>query len=331
MATTVQDRDQVARPGLCRAPARPGPGMKARSSARAVTAALAATVLVALAGAVLTGLGWSHLATSDAIGSVDATASAIAYAGLGALIVRRAGQPHRLAHAGRGGSHRHRVGRLGLRDRRHEGPPGRAALPGHGRGAGRIRLRDREQRPGRHLPGLPDRAAAVSPLAPGRAGRPGADRPDAGRVRGQHPTGGAARAGRHLAGLSQPARDPVRRSGGPARYPDRPGRGVRAAAGPGGGIAGDPVPPRRPAAAPADEVAGPGRDRLPDLPERRHPGRRGRPAGQAAARRAVHDLGAPRAARHPGGHGDRDLAAPAVRHRRDHQPRAAVHLAVGRA
>jgi hypothetical protein len=35
--------------------------MKARSTARAVTAALAATVLVALAGAVLTGLGWSHL------------------------------------------------------------------------------------------------------------------------------------------------------------------------------------------------------------------------------------------------------------------------------
>ena len=65
--------------------------MKACSSARAVTAALAATVLVALAGAVLTGLGWSHLATSDAVGSVDATASAIAYAGLGALIVRRAG------------------------------------------------------------------------------------------------------------------------------------------------------------------------------------------------------------------------------------------------
>ena len=65
--------------------------MKARSSARAVTAALAATVLVTLAGAVLTGLGWSHLATSDAVGSIDATASAIAYAGLGALIVRRAG------------------------------------------------------------------------------------------------------------------------------------------------------------------------------------------------------------------------------------------------
>jgi signal transduction histidine kinase len=65
--------------------------MKARSPARAVTAALAATVLVTLAGAVLTGLGWSHMATSDAVSSVDAAASAIAYAGLGALIVRRAG------------------------------------------------------------------------------------------------------------------------------------------------------------------------------------------------------------------------------------------------
>jgi signal transduction histidine kinase len=57
----------------------------------AITAALAATVLVALAGLVLTGLEWSSLATSDAVGSVGAVAGAIAYAALGALIVRRAG------------------------------------------------------------------------------------------------------------------------------------------------------------------------------------------------------------------------------------------------
>ena len=66
-----------------------GPG--SRPPARAITAALAATVLVALAGLVLTGLEWSSLATSDAVGSVGAVAGAIAYAGLGALIVRRAG------------------------------------------------------------------------------------------------------------------------------------------------------------------------------------------------------------------------------------------------
>ena len=66
-----------------------GPGCP--PPARAITAALAATVLVALAGLVLTGLEWSSLATSDAVGSVGAVAGAIAYAGLGALIVRRAG------------------------------------------------------------------------------------------------------------------------------------------------------------------------------------------------------------------------------------------------
>ena len=66
-----------------------GPGR--RPPARAITAALAATVLVALAGLVLTGLEWSSLATSDAAGSVGAEAGAIAYAALGALIVRRAG------------------------------------------------------------------------------------------------------------------------------------------------------------------------------------------------------------------------------------------------
>jgi signal transduction histidine kinase len=59
--------------------------------ARAITAVLAATVLLSLADAVLTGLGWSHMAASDAVGNAEAAASAIAYATLGALIVHRAG------------------------------------------------------------------------------------------------------------------------------------------------------------------------------------------------------------------------------------------------
>ena len=66
-----------------------GPGR--RPPARASTAALAATVLVALAGLVLTGLEWSSLATSDAVGSAGTEAGAIAYVVLGALIVRRTG------------------------------------------------------------------------------------------------------------------------------------------------------------------------------------------------------------------------------------------------
>jgi hypothetical protein len=70
-----------------------GPVLRAGAwpAVAAITAALAATVLVALAGLVLTGLEWTSLATSDAVGSVGAVAGAIAYAVLGALIVRRAG------------------------------------------------------------------------------------------------------------------------------------------------------------------------------------------------------------------------------------------------
>ena len=59
--------------------------------ALAVTAALAVTVLVVLAGLVLTGLEWGSLVTSDAIFGVGAEAGSIAYAAFGALIVRRAG------------------------------------------------------------------------------------------------------------------------------------------------------------------------------------------------------------------------------------------------
>jgi signal transduction histidine kinase len=61
------------------------------TAARGITAALAAIVLVALAGAVLTGLGWSHLATSDAVANAGDAVSAVAYSVLGALIIRRAG------------------------------------------------------------------------------------------------------------------------------------------------------------------------------------------------------------------------------------------------
>ena len=66
-----------------------GPGR--RPPARDVTAALAVTVLVVLAGLVLIGLEWGSLVTSDAIFGAGAEAGSIAYAALGALIVRRAG------------------------------------------------------------------------------------------------------------------------------------------------------------------------------------------------------------------------------------------------
>jgi signal transduction histidine kinase len=62
-----------------------------RAGRQRITAGLAVAMLVALAGLVLTALEWSSLATSDAVGNVGSEAGAIAYAGLGALIVRRAG------------------------------------------------------------------------------------------------------------------------------------------------------------------------------------------------------------------------------------------------
>ena len=52
---------------------------------------LVAVVLISLADAGLTVLGWSHLAISDAVGNAGGAAGAVAYAALGALIVRRAG------------------------------------------------------------------------------------------------------------------------------------------------------------------------------------------------------------------------------------------------
>ena len=86
------------KPAATSAPAAPPPPLELQATGpgrrppdRAIIAALAATVLVALAGLVLTGLEWGSLATSDAIGGVGAVAGAIAYAALGALIVRQAG------------------------------------------------------------------------------------------------------------------------------------------------------------------------------------------------------------------------------------------------
>jgi signal transduction histidine kinase len=59
--------------------------------ARAVTAAWVATVLVSLAAIVLTGLQWDFLTPSDAVSNAGDAAGAVAYAVLGALIVRRTG------------------------------------------------------------------------------------------------------------------------------------------------------------------------------------------------------------------------------------------------
>ena len=56
----------------------------------AVTAAWVAVLLVSLAGTALTVVAWDEMVLSDAADNLGAAAGAIAYATLGALIVRRA-------------------------------------------------------------------------------------------------------------------------------------------------------------------------------------------------------------------------------------------------
>ncbi len=58
--------------------------------AGAVTAAWLVVLVVSLAGAVLTGVAWDKMTLSDAVDNLGTFAGAIAYATLGALIVRRA-------------------------------------------------------------------------------------------------------------------------------------------------------------------------------------------------------------------------------------------------
>jgi hypothetical protein len=61
------------------------------SSRRATAVAWLSITVLSLAGAVLTVVAWSHLVTGDAISNLGGTVSAVVYATLGALIVRRAG------------------------------------------------------------------------------------------------------------------------------------------------------------------------------------------------------------------------------------------------
>jgi hypothetical protein len=82
--------------------------------------ALTGTVLAAMAGAALTLGARDNLANGDLASNLALSVSVAAYATLGALIVRRGRQPHRLDHAGRGrgpGVSRDRLGIRGDRAR----------------------------------------------------------------------------------------------------------------------------------------------------------------------------------------------------------------------
>jgi signal transduction histidine kinase len=65
----------------------------ARSGTRLIDALWAGSVLIAVAGAVLTAAAWSEFKASDGISQVGNSVSTVAYATLGALIVRRVRNP----------------------------------------------------------------------------------------------------------------------------------------------------------------------------------------------------------------------------------------------
>lgn len=179
-------------------------------------------VPVALAGLVLTVLEWSSLATSDAIGNVGGGAGAVAYAVLGALIVRQA---------------RNLVGWFMLA----EGAATAVMTAGSAYAIFGMKA----------YPGTLPAAAAAGALAEAVFVLVCAALAALFLV---FPTGRlpsprwrpAAVAGLGLTGPGSPA-------GHLARHLQRPGPAVPANAGGRAGIAGAAVPPGRPAAAPADE------------------------------------------------------------------------------
>jgi signal transduction histidine kinase len=84
MTAGTDSQQAVARP--------PGiNGQAGRAGLRVATGLLSATVLAAVAGAALTVVAWGDLVTRDGISNLGACVAAIAYATLGALIIRRTG------------------------------------------------------------------------------------------------------------------------------------------------------------------------------------------------------------------------------------------------
>ena len=204
------------KPAALGEPAAPPPGPRAASPGggedkapgRAVTTTWVGVVLASLAAIVLTGLTWNVLSASDAVSNVGGASGAIAYAALGALIVRRTGNlvgwfmlAEGVGNAIMAAGSAYAVFGVTVHPGTLPAPAVVGALAESSfvivsTGLAAIFL----VFPSGRLP---------SPRWRARGGWPGADRPDAGGVRGQRTAGGPTRPGRQLADLSEPARGPV--------------------------------------------------------------------------------------------------------------------------
>ena len=83
-------------------PVKDAAGSGGRPGLRLIDASWAGSVLIAVASAVLTGLAWSGFTGSDGVSQLGFPVSTVAYATLGALIVRRVRNPIGWLLAGRG-------------------------------------------------------------------------------------------------------------------------------------------------------------------------------------------------------------------------------------
>ncbi len=165
----------------------------------------AVTVLAAVAGAALTLVARGDLARGDLASNLALSVSVAAYATLGALIVRRAGNAIGWIMLAEGAAQAFLAiasvyAVIGL-----ETFPGSLPATETGGHAGRVQLPRRGLHDRVHVPALPDRDAAVTALAPGGRSRPGAGRPDHGRAGRAPPAGGAPGPRRGLAELPEPA------------------------------------------------------------------------------------------------------------------------------
>jgi hypothetical protein len=84
MMADTEGQMAAARPGWIAGPA-------TRPAVRVAAGVLAATALMALAGTILTAVAWPDLKLVDAFSNLGGAVAAAAYATLGMLIIRRAG------------------------------------------------------------------------------------------------------------------------------------------------------------------------------------------------------------------------------------------------
>ena len=273
-AARAGHRRLPVRVGLAAA-AMKGAGPTRRRAVRISAGTGAAVVVAAVAGVALTFLAADDFKGNDLVFNLATLASSVAYAALGALVVRRAGSLIGWLMLAEGAglaliTLASTYCLLGIAASPVDLPAARPVGTLAESGFAPVDHRA-------HLLAVPDGNAARPALAGGRgAGRRG-DRAEHGRPGPRAAAGGDSRSGRGLGDLRQPARH-VAATARADRHAQRAERRVRPVPGRLIRLARRAVPDRVVAAASAGQAAGPGGGRVPGQPA----GRRGVHLGRAA-------------------------------------------------